>query len=313
MGRAIAWSAWRAGHDVTLINRGVTANDLPEEIHRLVGDRTGDFSALVGRSFDATVDTVAYLPRDVEVLAASLGDRGGHHVQISSVSAYVEPPLPRATEATAELIDDPGLDPNGPVTGETYGPLKAACERAALELFGSTTTFVRPTFVIGSHDATLRFPYWVERVRRGGEIAVPGPRTNALQYVDARDLADFVVRVAEQSIRGAYHVAGPNPAGGFVGTVERIAQHLAPPGTTLREITPDQVINAHLEAKFPLWTGAKSENMCDVDSSLALANGLKLRPLEESIDDVVAWWGNREWPDRWLTSSEEESLLRTAG
>jgi 2'-hydroxyisoflavone reductase len=312
VGRAIAWSAFRGGHDVTVINRGVTPSDLPDAIRRLVGDRTGDFSALAGLSFDATIDTVAYLPRDVQVLASALADRGGHHIQISSVSAYAEPPFPGATESTATLRDDPDLDPNGPVTSTSYGPLKAACERLATGLFGPDTTFVRPTFVIGSHDATLRFPYWVERVRRGGEIAVPGPRANAMQYVDARDLADFVVRVAEHSLRGAFHVAGPYPSSHFVEVVEQTARHLAPPNTTIREVTPESVIEEHLETKFPLWTGARSENTLGVDNSLALANGLRLRPLEESVDDVVAWWGDREWPAHWLTSDQEGRLLRTS-
>jgi 2'-hydroxyisoflavone reductase len=312
VGRAIAWSALREGHDVTVINRGVTPSDLPDNVRRLVGDRKGDFSALDGLSFDATIDTVAYLPRDVEVLAEAIGGRGGHHIQISSVSAYVEPPTPGATEDTAMTIGDPDLDPNGPVTGETYGPLKAACERAATRLFGTQTTLVRPTFVIGSHDATLRFPYWVERARRGGEIAVPGPRSNVIQYIDARDLGDFVVRIADQSLRGPFHAAGPYPANHFVEMVEQIAKHLAPPHTTIREVSPESVAEAHLDAKFPLWTGTQSENMLDVDNSRALANGLRLRPLEESIDDVVAWWADRAWPAHWLTSNQEAQLLRGA-
>ena len=313
VGRAIAWSALREGHDVTVINRGVTPTDLPDRVHRLVGDRKGDFSALAGLTFDVTVDSVAYLPHDVEVLAEALDDRGGHHIQISSVSAYAEPEFPGATEATATIIDDPDIDLNGPVTGATYGPLKAACERAATRLFGEHATFVRPTFVIGSHDATLRFPYWVERVRRGGIVAVPGPRANVMQYIDARDLGDFVVRIAEESLTGAFHVAGPYPATHFVDMVEQIARHVAPVGTVIREVGPDVVIAEHLESKFPLWTGKASENMLDVDNSLALAHGLLLRAFEESVDDVVSWWADREWPSHWLTSDDEERLLRAAG
>ncbi len=309
VGRAIAWSAWRQGHDVTVINRGVTPNDLPADIERLVGDRQGDLSALGGRLFDVTVDTVAYRPRDVELLAAALGERGGHHIQISSVSAYSDPPFPGATEATAALSPEREFDDNEPITGESYGPLKAACERSARKYFATALTVVRPTFVIGSHDATLRFPYWVERVRRGGEIAVPGPRTNALQYIDARDLADFVVRLARDSVLGAFHVAGPYPADTFVDMVQRLAQHLAPQGSTVREVDPDRVLQAGLEAKFPLWSGPESENALCVDNASALSQGLTLRPLSQSADDVVDWWGEREWPTHWLTSAQEAQLL----
>ena len=270
----------------------------------------GDFSALAGHSFDVTIDTTAYLPRDVEVLADGLDGHGGHHIQISSVSAYADPSSPGATEATAQLIDDPDLDLDGPVTTVTYGPLKAACERRALARFGPATTFVRPTFVIGSHDATLRFPYWVERARRGGVIVVPGPRTNVVQYVDARDLADFVLLVARDALSGAFHVAGPTPSGHFVQMVEDIVRHVAPANTVVREVSPSQVTEAGLDAKFPLWTGPRSVNGLAVDASLALHHGLVLRPLEQSIDDVVTWWADRPCPEHWLTSDDEARLVR---
>ena len=107
VGRAIAWSAWHHGHEITVLNRGVTPSDLPESIERLVGDRRGDLSALDGRSFDATIDVIAYRPSDVERLATALDERGGHYIQISSISAYDEPPEPGATEATLTLMSDP--------------------------------------------------------------------------------------------------------------------------------------------------------------------------------------------------------------
>jgi 2'-hydroxyisoflavone reductase len=309
VGRAIAWSASREGHDVTVINRGVTPNDLPDSIHRLIGDRQGDLSSLDGHHFDATIDTVAYRPSDVTNLARALGERGGHHIQISSVSSYEEPSSPGGTETTMTLRHDPSLDPQTPVTDATYGPLKAASERAATDLFGERTTFVRPTFVIGSHDKTLRFPYWVERVRRGGSVAVPGPRANFIQYIDARDLADFVVGVAEKTLLGSFHTAGPFPADHFVNMVETIARLVGPPSTRVIEVSPQLVHEQGFDDKFPLWTGSQSENMLSVDSSLAFANGLTLRPIAESVDDVVAWWSNRDWPSHWLTSEQELSLL----
>ena len=308
VGRAIAWSAVRAQHEVTIINRGVTPSDLPDSVHRLIGDRAGDLSALSGHSFDVTIDTVAYRPRDVEILANAIANRGGHHIQISSVSSYLEPDAPGGSEATLHLLDEPGLDPLAPVTGSTYGPLKAACERSAAGLF-ETTTFIRPTFVIGSHDATLRFPYWVERVRRGGLVAVPGPRSNFIQYIDARDLGDFVIHVAQKSLVGAFHTAGPYPADHLVDMVESIARHIGPRGTRIAEVAPDLVLDQGLGTKFPLWTGRQSENMLSVDSSLALANGLALRPLEDSVDDVVQWWGEKQWPSHWLTHTDEQTLL----
>jgi 2'-hydroxyisoflavone reductase len=308
VGRAIAWSAWHHGHEITVLNRGETPNDLPESIERIVGNRQGDLSALDGRHFDVTIDAIAYRPSDVERLARALDGRGGHYVQISSVSAYEDPRSPGATESTLTLLDDLD-DLEAPITESTYGPLKAASERAGAAYFGDDSTMIRPTYVIGAHDKTLRFPYWVERARRGGEIAVPGPEGSVVQYVDARDLANFVVRVAENGLPGPYHVAGPTPPDTFVDLVDAIARHVAPEDTFITIVRPDDVSADGLASKFPLWS-PDIENVSALDSSLALSQGLQLRPLEDSVDDVVEWWDDGDWPARWLTSDEEVGLLR---
>jgi len=307
VGRAIAWSAWHQGHEVSVFNRGVTPNDLPETIERLTGDRETDLSALADRSFDVTVDATAYRPSDVARLATALGDRGGHYVQISSISAYQDPAAPGATEATLSILDDPE-DLEAPVGAKNYGPLKAASERAGWTYFGDTSNMVRPTFVIGSFDATLRFPYWVERVRGGGVVAVPGPSDAFLQWIDARDLANFVVRVSEEQLRGVFHTTGPKVGQGFMETIEQIAAHIAPPGTTLREISVENVAEAGLGRKFPLWS-PNIETVAALDSSLAIEHGLDLRPLDDSVDDVLEWWADRPWPASWMTSDEEAKLL----
>jgi 2'-hydroxyisoflavone reductase len=306
VGRAISWSAWHHGHDIAVFNRGITSTDLPETIERLHGDRQSDLSALAGRTFDVTIDVTAYRPSDVERLALALDGRGGHYIQISSISAYEDPATSGATEESASLWPEGSVDPESPMTGETYGPLKAASERAGVAFFGDDATMIRPTFVIGSFDSTLRFPYWVERIRRGGDVALPSPSDVAMQYVDARDLANFVVRVADDSLRGAFHVAGPPPPTSFRDVMEAVAAHVAPPGTSLHEVTVGRA--ERLGGKFPLWSPT-SETVLALDSTLALSQGLALRPLEESIDDVVEWWGDRPWPEQWLTPEHEARLL----
>ncbi len=313
VGRAIAWAASDAGHDVTVFNRGQTPNDLPETVTRLVGDRQDDLSALANLSFDVTVDAIAYRPVDVDALATALGDRGGHHIQISSVSVYEDPPAEGATEETATVVNDATLAPDAEVTAETYGPLKAACERSAEQHFGGQLTIVRPTFVIGSHDATLRFPYWVTRLLRGGNVAVPGPRDNALQYIDARDLGEFVVTLANGTTLGAFHVAGPYPAGRFYDVIEEISRQVSPNDTRLHEISPRHIKSHHLDTRFPLWSGSTSENALAVDPAKAVGAGLTYRDLSESVDDVIAWWGEREGPTWWLTREQEAMLVRTNG
>jgi 2'-hydroxyisoflavone reductase len=309
VGRAISWAAIGAGHEVTVVNRGVTPSDLPTYVERLVGDRGVDLSVLTGRHFDATVDCIAYRPRDVEVLYDALGERGGLHLQISSVSAYATPDHALATEPELELWGDEGLDLEGPINATTYGPLKAACERVALERFGDAVALVRPTYVIGAHDKTLRFPYWAERCRRGGRVVAPGPLEAPLQWVDARDLAALVVHLLATGYTGALHACAPSGGAGYVETIERVLAHVGPEGSRVEVIDPTTLSGTGLTRFFPLWPGEEPDPLGALDSSRAVAHGLVTRPLEESVDEVVAWWGDRDWPDQWLTPEAEAALL----
>ncbi len=311
VGRAIAWSAWHHGHAVTVLTRGRTVSDLPEAVEHLVGDRAGDLGALERRDFDATIDVIAYRPLDVERLADALGDRGGRHLQISSVSAYRETDRFGASEDDLDLWPADGLAPDAGVTPASYGPLKAACERAARRRFGDDVTIVRPTYVVGAHDYTLRFPYWVARAARGGDVAVPGPREARLQWIDARDLAEFTLGVLADGLTGPFHVAAPSGGESFVGAIERVVAHVAPPGTRVTEVPAEAVLAAGLEAAFPLWS-PRPEAVSTLDTTRAEAAGLVARPLEESVEDVAEWWDDRAWPERWLSSEAEARLLETA-
>ena len=302
VGRAITWSAILAGHDVTIINRGVTPVDLPDSVTRLVGDRHGDLSALNGVSFDATIDTIAYRPSDVRALAAALAGRGGHHVQISSISAYEEPSTAGATENTTRTYPVGSVDEDVAITGDTYGPLKAACEYEAARQFGDALSIVRPTYVIGAHDKTLRFPYWVARIARGGRVAVPTPTSVALQWIDARDLADFTVSVAQRRLSGAWHTASaPLAFGEVLSEIVRVVN----PSAELVEVDATRVP----EGTFPLWAGPEGSPILEMDSSAALAEGLVVRELSDSIRDTQTWVQAQPWAPHWLSESDEAALL----
>lgn len=310
VGRGIALAAHERGHDVSVFNRGETPTDLPGAITRLVGDRRSNLSALGGLSFDATIDAIAYQRRDVELLSEAMGERVGYYLQISSISAYQDPVADHGDESNP-LLELGDVDPNAEVTATTYGTLKAECERAAEELFGSRIGIVRPTYVIGGHDKTLRFPYWVARLQCGGRVAFPGPRTNALQWIDARDLGNFSVLLSEQRYHGAVHALGSSPALSYGETLERIASHLAPSGTTLVEIGPEGLDDASWYQKFPLWSGPTSSSALNMSNAKAVSLGLTLRSLEESVDDTATWFAGREWPQHWLSRDEEIELLNS--
>lgn len=200
------------GHEVTMFNRGRNAGMYGDRVEELVGnrdDRVDDgLSVLRGdRRWDVVVDNSGYVPRHVRDSVELLKDRCGRYVYVSTVAVY---DFERGNEfpesAPLAKLDDPAVEE---VTGATYGPLKAACDRIVQEALGDRATIVRPTYVVGPGDHTDRFTYWVDRVARGGEVLAPGGPDRIAQWVDARDLCPWIVTLAENDIPGIFNAAGP--------------------------------------------------------------------------------------------------------
>ncbi|MFJ7908968.1 NAD-dependent epimerase/dehydratase family protein [Kitasatospora sp. NPDC096204] len=286
IGFHFAEAALAAGHEVTLLHRGRSGAGLLPDAEHLIADRDDDLSALRGRSWDATVDTCAYFPRQVWKLAANV-DPGaaGRYLLVSTLSVYDEPAAPGYAE------DSPLLPSNGPeaeeVTAATYGVLKAQCERAARQAFGPETLLVRPTYVIGPRDYTHRFDYWVQRLTRGGEVLAPGRPDAPLQVVDARDLAAWMLALLEQGASGPYHAATPPPFG-MGDLLDAVASAVAPPGTTLTWVDEDFLRAADVpERALPLWPAKPAVRATSTaDPAAALATGLVLRPVAETARDI---------------------------
>ena len=236
VGRHFVQAALDRGHDITLFNRGVTdAGAFPDAEH-ITGDRNGDLAPLVGRSWDATVDVCAYVPNQVRHLLTALGDRAGHYTFISTISVY-DPS--QAKDGFDE--DGPLLEPawDEVLAMEKYGALKVGCELAAQELAGDRLLVIRPGFVIGPHDPTHRFTYWVERVAEGRSPMAGPDAAQPLQGVDGRDLGAFTAAQVEARSVDTFHVTAPEPAPTFAEWLQTIATALGGP---LPEVT---------------WVGAK--------------------------------------------------------
>jgi 2'-hydroxyisoflavone reductase len=309
VGRHVVQTALGRGHEVTLLHRGRTGPDLFPGAEHLLTDRDGDLAVLSGREFDATVDACAYRAAQVEHLADALGGRGGQHLFVSTVSAYAPPSGPGITE-DAELNTPPGPEVTE-VTDQTYGPLKVACEQAAAARYGATLLVVRPTYVVGPHDYTWRFPYWVARIAAGGRVLCPGDPKAPMQVIDARDQAAFMVDLLEGGSGGTFHTVSPAPPYGFGDLLDAVAAAVAPAGTTLEWVDSPTLLEAGLDDEaLPLWDPSGADWWAGAcDPSRAYAAGLAPRPLPDTIRDTLEWTTTSTRPDHVGIDPERERTL----
>lgn len=304
VGRHLVEAALAAGHEVTMVHRSGTS--LFPSARHVLADRNHDLSGLTDGQWDATVDMCAYLPAQVRSLAAALGARGGHHVLVSSVSAYADLPGPDADE------DGPVLPAAGDdvdqITEMSYGPLKVACERAATTAYGDRLAIVRPTYVVGPHDPSGRYPWWVQRMSRGGAVLAPGASDAPAQVVDVRDLADFQLGLTTGQVAGVFNAARPTVP--WSELLEATAA-VAPDGTTLTWVDGGWLTERGVTgADLPLWSEGVVEWQSAVSPARAEVVGLQHRPLSEIVRDTAAWATDESLVEGvGLTAAREAELL----
>ncbi len=199
------------------------------------------------------------------------------------MSAYAVPDAAGFAEDSPLLpVPDPLPDQ---VTNETYGALKVACEQAARRLFGATTTVVRPTYVVGPRDHTGRFDYWVRRIAEGGRVLAPGDPAAPIQVIDARDHADFVVRLLSGDGGETFHAVSPPPPFTFAEMLDAIVSAVGPLRTSLTWIDSEFLKAEGVDGDMlPLWASDPDEMLLDTASpAAAYAAGLRPRPLVDTI------------------------------
>lgn len=280
LGRAVIDAALARGHEVTLFNRGTTGADLYPELERITGDRDGGLDGLRGREWDAVVDTSGYLPRVVGATARLLAEAVGHYVFVSSISVYA---------SFAEIVDEGSspaelTEPGSEDVSTHYGALKALCEREVESAFPGRATIVRAGLIVGPHDPTGRFTYWPHRVARGGDLLVPGPAWRPVQLVDVRDLAAWMVTVAEERLAGTFNATGPATMGAVIDAARRISGSSARPVEVDDTFLSEQEVGEWME--LPLWIDTRNQEwrrFMEVDTSRATAAGLTFRPLDETV------------------------------
>jgi 2'-hydroxyisoflavone reductase len=309
LGRHAVDAALAGGHEVTIFTRGQTNPELFPEAEHLHGDRDGDLGALAGRTWDGVVDTSGYVPRIVRQSAELLRDAVGRYVFVSSISVYADFSGP-ITEATpvAELED-----PDTEEILESYGALKAACERVVEEAYGDRSARVRAGLIVGPYDPTDRFTYWPRRIAAGGDVLGPGEPGAPVQFVDARDLAAWLVRLALGGPGGVFNASGPAEPLTFAELLDRARVAIGSDANVVW--TEEQrVLDAGVQpwTELPLWLpGTDYAGMARADISRAVDAGLRFRPVEETVLDTLAW--DRSVPgDRPTLAADKEAEILAA-
>jgi 2'-hydroxyisoflavone reductase len=229
LGRHLTEAALAAGHDVTLFNRGQHNANLYPDLEKLRGDRDGGLDVLKGRTWDAVVDTCGYIPRLVRDSASLLSDAVDHYTFISTLSVYDDFRVRGLREeAAVGTLDDETVEAVTGGSKGTYGPLKALCEQAAEAAMPGRVLCARPGLMVGPYDPTDRFTYWPVRVARGGQVLVPPTPQAPVQFIDARDLATWVMRMAEHNKTGVYNATGPAERLTFEGIVNLLGSISSP-------------------------------------------------------------------------------------
>ncbi|MFG3493792.1 NAD-dependent epimerase/dehydratase family protein [Streptomyces sp. NPDC047928] len=296
-GRAVTEAAVGRGWDVTVFHRGRHA--APAGAVSLRGDRTapGGLRALAGGEWDVVVDTWSAAPAAVRDTARLLADRAGRYVYVSSRSVYAWPPAAGLAEDGPLVAGSPdagGAGADGGAGDEVpYAEAKRGGELAALQAFGDERALLgRAGLIIGPWENVGRLPWWLNRIARGGDVLAPGPRELPIQYIDVRDMADWLLDAAEAGLSGPYNLVSP-PGFATMGELLDSCVRVTGADATLRWTSPEAIADAGIEpwTGLPVWIppGEVYDAMHTADVSKALAAGLRCRPVGETVADTWAW------------------------
>ena len=329
VGRHLVTAALARNHEVTLFNRGKHSSAALANVETIHGDRNSDLAKLQGRRWDAVVDTCGYLPRSVRAAAEILAPSVGIYVFISSLSVYadvsrlgIDESAPVATLTSEQLERANRIDSSGQASAvtyeEMYGGLKSLCEQAAEEVLPNRVLIIRPGLIIGPDDYTDRFTYWVERVARGGEVLAPGRPDRYLQFIDVRDLGEWIVRMIESKETGVYN-ANSLPRSLTMGRVLEECRMVSKSDASFTWVSEEFLQREKVAAwsEMPLWLPEEGaphlKGFMFIDCQKAVSSGLSFRPLNDTIKDTLTW-RETSCPDEelkaGLDSDKEQRLLR---
>ncbi|MGH7176163.1 MAG: NAD-dependent epimerase/dehydratase family protein [Tepidisphaeraceae bacterium] len=318
LGPQIVEAAMARGHTITLFNRGKTHKNLFPNVEKLQGDRAkDDYASLAGRKWDAAVDTSANVPAWMRESCKVLVGNVRQYVFTSSISVYpinsFQKPGKDETAPVEQL--PPGADERQ-FAMELYGAHKAKCEEIVMQAFPGHATVIRPGLIVGPGDYSDRFTYWPVRIDRGGEVLAPGSPDSPVQFIDARDLGQWIVQVVEDGHVGIYNATGPR-------TPLSMAEMLY----GIKAITTSDPHFAWVDERFlaehevgawmemPLWIPQEPDSMgfSQVSNEKAVSHGLKFRSLADIATATLDYARTRPADHKWkagLRAEKEAAVLK---
>lgn len=310
LGRHLVQAALQNGHEVSIFTRGASApKGTFEGVEHLIGNRDGDLQALLGRTWDAVIDTSGFLPRIVSQSAQALKDSVSQYIFISTLSVYKDMSSIGADETSEllELEDETSED-----IAKYYGELKTACERVIQKTYGDRALIVRPGLIVGPYDKTDRFTYWPVRVAKGGQVLAPGTPERRLQVIHGADLAEWTIHMMESRAHGVFNATGPSlplTMGEFLEACKRVSGSDAEFVWVEDEFLTDQGVGEWME--LPLWIADPSmKAMMYTNIDKALHSGLRFRGIEETIQDTLDWNATRSPDVVWKAGLDAEKEAR---
>ncbi len=287
------------GHKVTTFNRGKTRlGELPDGVEQLTGDRNGQLNSLQERDWDVVIDNPTSVPVWVRDAAKILQGHVARYVFISTISVYAENTKPNDETGALAKYDGPDAMKESRETivasqFKLYGPLKALAEQETEKWFPGHALIIRPGLIVGPGDQTDRFTYWPVRIARGGELLAPGALSDPVQFIDARDLAEWTIRMVENGATGTYNAVGPAETLGVGRMLDGIKTALkADAKFTWADAEFLEAQKVAPWSDMPVWVPARGEEggLARTSIKKALAAGLTFRPLDLTARDTLAWF-----------------------
>lgn len=311
LGHTTAQAALDAGHEVACAARG---DGIPTGARRIRVDRddTDGLAPLRGQTWDAVID-VARQPGHVRRATRALADAAGRFVFVSTCNVYAEQATIGADE-TAPLV--PALEADEMATADDYGAAKVAGEEAVVGAFGTERSIiVRPGLIGGPGDPTGRSTYWPRRFARPssseGAVLAPDAPQLPTALLDVRDLAAWLVLLADGRGAGVYNAAGTSvPLPAHLDAAQRAADHRGSIVAAGEDWLSDRGVAQWAGPRsLPLWLADRDwYGMNARSTDRAVADGLVRRPLDDTLRDAID--GGPVVTGAGLTDEDERTLLR---